>query len=174
MSLIISLIEWECRWFKDAFHTKTTEYFWAFPSKLCWTCSSQVSRWAPLIMCVWEEAGASGVEWAMGQHLSPISDKLGWPKVKGPVQPCAGHPGHQLHILNHTVELIQFIWPGSRYESHYVLINRVRRWSHTWMLWKWAARSADSTVGVMLWRREGGRGVGIGGFLFKDVGAKFD
>lgn len=38
------------------------------------------------------------------------------------------------------------------------------------MLWKWAARSADSTVGVMLWRREGG----IGGFLFKDVGAKFD
>lgn len=29
-------------------------------------------------------------------------------------------------------------------------------------------------VGVMLWRREGGRGVGIGGFLFKDVGAKFD
>lgn len=25
------------------------------------------------------------------------------------------------------------------------------------MLWKWAARSADSTVGVMLWRREGGR-----------------
>lgn len=82
---------------------------------------------------------------------------LGTDKARAPAQRCTGHPGH---TLNHTVELIQFIWPGSRYGAITSLLT-------------------ECGGGATPECSENGQSVQLiplqeGGLLFKDVGAKFD
>lgn len=91
-------------------------------------------------------------------------------KARAPVQPCTGHPGHQLHILNHTVELIQFIWPGSRYGAITSLLTECGGGATP----ECPGNGQSAQLIPLQEGRCGGGREGEEGLLFKDVGAKFD
>lgn len=97
-------------------------------------------------------------------------DGLG--KTRAPAQTCAGHAGHRLRNLNHTVELIQFIWPGSRYGAITSLLTECGGGATP-------ECSGNGQSAQLIPLQEGSCGGGQeggrrGGVLFKDVGAEFD
>lgn len=67
-------------------------------------------------------------------------------------QPCAGQSVHQLHILNHTVKLIQFIWPGSKYGVITSLLTESGGGATPE-----CSGNGQSAQLTPLWRRKGGR-----------------
>lgn len=112
------------------------------------------------------EGGASNIqqEWARTSAMN--SAKHAGSANDGALEPRL--TGHRLHILNHTVELIQFIWPGSRYGAITSLLTECGGGDTP------ECSGNGQSAQLISLQEESCGGGREGVLLFKDAGAKFD